>query len=58
MELPPLEAGGVKLTDALALRGVAVIPVGEPGTAAGITGLEATDAGPGPTELIAVTVNV
>jgi hypothetical protein len=55
---PPLLAGGVKLTVACALPAVAVPMVGAPGTVAGVTLFEAADAGPVPTELVAVTVNV
>jgi len=58
MALPPFEAGGVKLTDALALPGCAVTPVGAPGFVAGVTLLEGLEAGPVPTALVAVTVNV
>ena len=59
--LPPLDAGAVKLTLACALPAVAVTPVGAPGTVAGalgVTALEAADAAPVPTALIACTVNV
>ena len=48
MGLPPFEAGGVKLTVACALPAVAVPIVGAPGTVAGVTLLEGTDAGPVP----------
>ncbi len=40
------------------LPGVAVTPVGAPGTVAGMTALEAADAGLVPIALLAVTVNV
>ena len=56
--LPPFEAGGVKLTVACALPAVAVPIVGAPGTVAGVTLLEAADAGPVPIALVAVTVKV
>ena len=60
--LPPLLPGTLKVTVACALPGVAVIgPVGGPGTVnakLGVTLLEATEAGPVPTLLVAVTVNV
>jgi hypothetical protein len=56
--LPPFEAGGVKLTVAWALPAVAVPIVGAPGTVAGVTLLEAADAGPVPIALVAFTVNV
>jgi hypothetical protein len=54
----PFDAGAIKLTVACVLPGVAVTPVGASGNAAGITLLEAADAGPGPTALVAVTVKV
>jgi hypothetical protein len=50
--------GALKLTAADESPGVAVIFVGGPGTAAGITGLEGVEAGPAPIALVAVTVNV
>ena len=56
---PPLEAGALKLTLAEALPRVAEAPVGGPGTvASGVTGLDAPEAGPVPTALVAVTVKV
>ncbi len=57
--LPPLD-GAVQLTDADPLPAVAVTPVGAPGDErfAGVTALEADDAGPVPTALVADTVNV
>ena len=56
---PPLEAGAVKLTLAEALAAVAAAPVGAPGTvASGVTGLDAAEAGPVPTPLVALTVKV
>ena len=55
---PPLEAGALKLTLAEALPRVAEAPVGAPGTVTGTTGLEAPEAGPVPTPLLAVTVKV
>jgi hypothetical protein len=55
---PPLLAGGVKVTVACALPAVAVPIVGAPGTVAGVTLLEAEEAGPVPTAFVAVTVNV
>jgi hypothetical protein len=61
MALPPFEAGAVKLTVAWLLPGapsVAAAPVGAPGLVAGVTLLEAADAGPGPAALVAITVNV
>jgi hypothetical protein len=60
MALPPLLAGAVQLTVALALPAVAITPVGAPGTvaAAGVTADEAAEAGPAPIALLAVTVNV
>jgi hypothetical protein len=54
----PFEAEGVKLTVAWALPGVALTPVGAPGEADGVTGVEALEAGPVPAAFVAVTVNV
>ena len=57
----PLAAGAVHETVALALPAVAVTLVGAPGTVAGMTGvteLEAAEAEPVPTALVAVTVKV
>jgi hypothetical protein len=48
----------VKLTVALLFPAVAVPIVGAPGTVAGVTLLEAADAAPVPTPLVAVTVKV
>jgi len=53
-----LLAGAVKLTVALLFPAVAVPIVGVPGTVAGVTLLEAADAAPVPTPLVAVTVKV
>ena len=57
--LPPFE-GADQLTVADPLPAVADTPAGAPGATAapGVTGLDAEDAGPGPTELAALTVNV
>jgi hypothetical protein len=55
---PPLEAGGVKVTVACVFPAVAGPIVGGPGTAAGVTLFDDADAGPVPTALVAVTVNV
>jgi len=58
--LPPFD-GAVHETVACPSPGTALTPVGAPGTvgaAAGVTGDEATDAGPVPTLFVAVTVNV
>ena len=59
MAMPPLEAGADQVTDdwALALE-PAVTPVGAPGRPAGTAGAEGAEAGPVPTALNAVTVNV
>ena len=54
----PLLAGAVHDTAAELLPAVAVTPVGAPGTAAGVTELDAVDAPPVPTALVAVTVKV
>ena len=57
--LPPLEAGGVKATEAESLPAVAVPMVGAPGTvASGVTELEAAEGGPVPMALVAVAVKV
>jgi hypothetical protein len=53
-----LLAGAVKLTVVLPFPAVAVPIVGAPGTVAGVTLLEAADAAPVPTPLVAVTVKV
>jgi len=53
-----LLAGAVKLIVALPFPAVAVPIVGAPGTVAGVTLLEAADAAPVPTPLVAVTVKV
>jgi hypothetical protein len=58
MALPPLDKGGVKLTNAWALPAVAVAAVGAPGAEAGVTGVEAFEAGPVPAAFAAVTVKV
>ena len=56
---PPLSTGAVKLTLALPLLPLALIPVGTPGTvSAGITGADAVELVPVPTALVAVTVKV
>ena len=55
---PPFEAGGANETVACALPAVAVPIVGAFGTVAGVTLFEAADAGPVPTALVAVTLNV
>ena len=58
--LPPLLLGAVNVMLAWALLAVAVPIVGAPGTvvAAGVTLLDADDAGPVPTALVAVTLKV
>jgi len=64
MALPPSETGGVQVTVAEVSPAVADTPVGVPGGVAGKTGRtgvtdeEAELAGPVPTALVAVTVNV
>jgi hypothetical protein len=55
---PPLLAGGVNATLALALPAVAVPIVGAPGIVAGVTLLEVDEDAPVPVLLVAVTVNV
>jgi hypothetical protein len=56
--LPPLSAGAVQLTPAEAFPAVAVTLVGAPGTAIGVTLLDAAEAGPSPAAFVATTVNV
>jgi len=58
MALPPLNEGGVKLTAAWALPAVALTPVGAPGTAAGVTELEAPEGREFPAAFVAVTVKL
>ena len=55
---PPLEAGALQLTVAWRSPAAALTPRGAPGTEAGVTVLEAADAGLAPTAFAAVTVNV
>ena len=55
---PPSLAGAVKATVACALPAVAAPIVGAPGGPRGVALLDALDAGPVPTEFVAVTVNV
>ena len=56
---PPLEAGAVQDTTDTALAfDVAVTAVGAPGTVAGVAEADEDEAGPVPTGLVAVTVNV
>ena len=56
---PPLSTGAVKLTEALPLLPLPVMPVGVPGAVvAGVTADEALEAVPVPTTFVAVTVNV
>jgi len=54
----PFDAAGSQVTTIVDPDGVAVTPVGAPGTAAGVTLLEGFEAGPVPTPLVAVTVKV
>ena len=56
--LPPVLAGGVKLTLAWAFPAVAVAAVGAFGTVAGVTLFDGADGALGPTPFVAVTVNV
>jgi len=58
MAAPPVLDGAVKLTVALLFPAVAVPVVGAPGIVAGVTLLEAAEALPVPTLLVAVTVKV
>ena len=55
---PPLLPGGPKLTVATALPPLAETDVGALGVVAGVTLFDAAEAGPVPTELVAVTVKV
>jgi hypothetical protein len=55
---PPSKDGAVQLTAAEALPRVALTSVGDSGVVAGVTEDEDWDAGPVPTLLVAVTVNV
>ena len=55
--LPPLFDGGVKAMLATVLPAVAVPMIGAPGTVRGVT-FVGVDAVPGPTALIAVTVQL
>jgi hypothetical protein len=55
---PPLLLGAVNVTVAAALLGVAVPMDGTPGTVVQATLLDAAEAPPVPTALVAVTVNV
>jgi len=58
MAEPPLFAGVVHERATCALPAVGVRFMGGSGTVTGVALLEATDAAPVPTELVAVTVNV
>lgn len=58
IELPPLLAGGVNGTVAVVPDSVTVPIVGAPGTVAGTTLFDGSDAGPVPTEFVAATVHV
>jgi hypothetical protein len=59
-ELPPLLLGGVQLTSAELVAGVALTPVGALGVVApvGVIELDCAETGPGPLELDAWTVKV
>jgi hypothetical protein len=56
--LPPSDSGAVQDTLAEALPAVAVTAVGAPGTVAGVTLFEASDAALVPTAFVAATVKV
>lgn len=56
--VPPLFAGALNITVALAFPAMAVTPVGAPGTVAGVTPFELAEAGLVPAALVAVTVKV
>ena len=55
---PPFEAGAVKVTLAEPFPAVAVPMVGAPGKVEGVAGGDGAEAGPVPSALVAVTVNV
>ena len=55
---PPVDAGAFQVTVACAFPAVAETLVGAPGTVAGVTALEADDAAPLPTLLVATTLKV
>ena len=55
---PPLVDGPIKLTVAWVLPATAVTLVGVPGTVAGVTPIDATDAEEFPTIFVATTVKV
>ena len=56
--LPPSDTGTFQLTSAVVSPAMAVTLVGASGTPTGVTGDDATDAGPVPIAFVAVTVNV
>src|SRR5258706_14768206 len=58
MAEPPLLAGGEKLTVAWLTPALALPMIGAPGAESGVTEFDGADAGPGPTPLVATTVNV
>jgi len=58
MAAPPAPDGALKLTVAVPLAAVAVPIAGAPGTVAGVTLLEAAEAAPVPTLLVAVTAKM
>lgn len=55
---PPFDTGGKNPTVACALPAVALTASGAPGVVAGVTELEAEEAGPVPTLFLALTVKV
>jgi hypothetical protein len=55
---PPLLTGAVNDTVASVLPATADGEVGAPGTVAGVTALDVSDAAPVPATLVAVTVNL
>ena len=58
MALPPFDAEAANATVACVLPAVATPIVGASALPAGVTALEAVDAGPTPMPFVAVTVNV
>ena len=55
---PPVDVGAVQVTVAVPLPAVAATADGAPGTVIGITELDAPEAGPVPTALMAATEKV
>ena len=58
ISVPPELAGAVQVTVTALFDGVMAMPVGDPGTNPGAMGAVGLEAGPSPSALVAVTVNV